>query len=422
MLSPDPYIERRITDLLLTGMREARVTALLGARQAGKTTLVRRLAEDQLAAAYVSLDDEAVRGSAAADAAGFIAGLPKPVVIDEIQRVPQLMLAIKSEVDRSDQPGQFLITGSANLRLLPAIPDALPGRVDYHTLWPLAQAEIEGGDGSLLAELFEGRAPALSGCPAGIATYAERLLAGGLPEAGRRSEETRRRFLSGYVRSIVDRDIPDTSRARNPSQVGDLLRLIAARSGSLARWDKLGTELGVDGKTAKAHAEALERLFLVRIRRAWHVNLGKRQVKAPKLYAADSGVLAALAGADTVRLQSDGGLAGSIVETFVANEVERLASWTNDTFTFWHYREDRREVDIVIEKPSGEVIGLEVKAGATTRSSDFAGLLHLRDRLGDRFRAGVVVNTSAQTVPRGDRLWAVPLMSLWRTEPGASRT
>ncbi|NLT05280.1 MAG: ATP-binding protein [Solirubrobacterales bacterium] len=407
------YVPRTLDRTVLEAMASARVVALLGPRQAGKSTLARRLATERLGADYVTLDDPPTLELAAADPAGFIAGQRTPVVIDEIQRAPKLLLAIKARVDRDDAPGQFLITGSANLRRLPTVPDALPGRVDYLALWPFTQGEIDGVAEGLLERLFGGEVPQLSQAPVGRHAYLDRLLAGGFPEALRRPETARARFFESYVQSIVDRDVADASKVRDPGAVGTVLRLVASRSGSLARYEGLGRDAGVDGKTAKSHVEALERLFLVRVRRPWHVNLGKREVKAPKLYVADTGLLAALIGADEQRLLADGGLAGALFETFVATELERQAAWAPQPLTFWHYRADEREVDVIVERPSGEIVGIEVKASATVGPRDFAGLAHLRSALGDRLAAGVVLYTGERTLPAGDGLWAVPLQALW---------
>ncbi len=407
------YIGRGLASTVEEAMSTARVVALLGPRQAGKSTLARHLAVDRLDADYVTLDADPTLTLAEADPAGFIANQRTPVVIDEIQRVPKLLLAIKARVDLDDTPGQFLITGSANLRRLPTVPDALPGRVDYLSLWPFTQGEIDGHAEDLLPALFAGDVPLVTGAPVGRQPYAARLLAGGFPEALRRPLAARARFFESYVQSIVERDVVDTSHPRDPAAVGTVLRLVAARSGSLARYERLAREASVDGKTAKSHVEILERLFLVRVRRPWHVNLGKRQVKAPKLYVADTGLLAALVGADARRVREDGGLAGALFETFVATELERQAAWAPEPLTFWHYRAGEREVDVIVERPSGEIVGVEVKASATATPRDFAGLTHLREQIGDRLAAGIVLYTGERTLPFGDNLWAVPLQALW---------
>jgi uncharacterized protein len=395
-------------------MGSARAVALLGPRQAGKSTLAKMLVDGPLPADYLTLDDEPERSAASSDPAGYVAAMGRRTVIDEIQRAPDLLLAIKSRLDRDRSPGQFLLTGSANLRRIPTVADALPGRVDYLTLWPLTQGEIAERREDFLERLFAGDVVSITDAPIGRHEYAERLLTGGFPEARAREDVERVRFFQSYVDTIVDRDIGDTARVQDPATVGTLLRLIAARSGSLARYEALGRDARIDGKTAKSHLDVLERLFLVRVRRPWHVNLGKRQVKAPKLYVADTGLLAGLVGADPQRVQNDNGLAGALFETFVATELERQASWSAQPLTFWHYRDGPREVDVVVERPSGEIVAIEVKAGATVRRHDFAGLTHLRDRLGERLVAGVVLYAGQRTLPFGDRLWAVPLQGLWR--------
>jgi len=410
------YVPRSLASVALEAMAGARVVALLGPRQAGKSTLARRLAADELRADYLTLDDEDVRSLARGDPRGFVAGLGRSTVIDEIQRAPDLLLAIKARVDLDDAPGQFLVTGSANLRRIPTVGDALPGRVDYLTLWPFTQGEIGRRREAFLDWLFRGAVPAVRDAPVGRAAYADLLLTGGFPEARRRAGPARTRFFEGYVDSIVERDVPETARVHDPFAVGTLLRLVAARSGGLARYDTLGRDAGVDGKTARAYVDVLERLFLVRVRRPWHVNLGKRQVKAPKLYVSDPGLLAALVGADARRIAADDGLAGAVFETFVATELERQASWAEEALTFWHLRDGDREVDVIVERPSGEIAGIEVKAGATVRPQDFGGLIHLRDSVGDRLAAGVVVYAGERTLPFGDRLWAVPLPALWTSE------
>jgi predicted AAA+ superfamily ATPase len=412
--TPPPYVERAIESTVEEAMESARVVALLGPRQAGKSTLALRMASERLSADYVTLDDDSALARAEADPVGFIADRGTPLVIDEIQRAPKLLLAIKSQVDRDGSRGQFLITGSANLSRLPTVPDALPGRVDYLSLWPFTQGEIAGRREDFLAGLLAGEVPMVTGAPVGRGQYVERLLAGGFPEARVRVGASRRRFFEGYVRSIVDRDVVDTASPHDPDSVGVVLRLVAARSGSLARYEGIARDAGIDGKTAKSHIGILERLLLIRVRRSWHVNLGQREVKAPKLYVADTGLLAALIGADAQRVQADGGLAGALFETFVATELERQAAWSPVPLTFWHYREREREVDVIVERPSGEIAGIEVKASASVRPGDFAGLIHLRDRLGPRFQAGIVLYTGERTLPFGPGLWAVPLEALWR--------
>ncbi len=407
------FVNRGVTEIVIEAMATARVVAVLGARQAGKSTLVRKLAKDSLGADYLTLDDASVRFLALNDPTGFVAGLHRPTVIDEVQRAPELLLAIKSRVDRDDSRGQFLLTGSANLRRIPTVADALPGRIDYVTLWPFTQGELRGRPEHFLSQCFAGEIPELVDQAVGRDAYAGLILQGGFPESRFRGSVARSRFFDSYVTSVVERDVVETARVHTPAAVGTLLRLLAARSGSLARYDALARDLTLDGKTAKAYIDVLERLFLVRIRQSWHVNLGQRQIKAPKLYVADSGLLAGLIGLDAKALRDDDGLAGSLFETFVATELERQASWSPEPLSFWHYREGDHEVDVIVERPSGEILGIEVKASATVRPRDARGLKRVRERVGKRMVAGLVLYAGERTLSLGEGLWALPLSALW---------
>jgi predicted AAA+ superfamily ATPase len=411
-------LDRAITDTVIEAMGSARAVALLGARQVGKSTLARVIANSRLPADFITLDDELSLARALADPVGLIASMGRRTVIDEIQRAPRLLLAIKARLDRDNSPGQFLLTGSANLRRIPTVSDALPGRIDYLTLWPFTQGELRGRHEGFFASLFRGEPPRIVDAPVGGDEYVELLLSGGFPEAQRRSGTQRRRFFESYVASIVERDVVETSQVHEPGSVETVLRLVAARSASLARFDSLGRDAGLSGKTAKGYVDVLERLFLVRVRRPWHVNLGKRQVKAPKLYVADSGLLASLIGADRQRIRDDEGVAGALFETFVATELERQASWFPEALGFWHYRDRDREVDVVVERPSGEVVGIEIKGRATVRESDFRGLVQMREHLGARLVTGVVLYAGERALPFGDNMWALPLSSLWESDQG----
>ncbi len=336
------------------------------------------------------------------------------MAIDEIQRAPELLLAIKRRLDVNQARGQFLLTGSANILSLPTVADALPGRVEYLTLWPLSQGEIHGLRERFIDDLFDGRWPRLTAVAAGRRPLAATLVSGGYPEAQGRSARGRDRFFSSYIASIIDRDLDDVANVRNVQNIERLLFAIAARSGALTSFHGIGTDLALDANTVRAHTKILEDLFLVRQLRPWHVNLGSRQIKSPKTYVVDSGLLAHLIGADEQRIVADGGVAGTMLESFVAMELLRQAGWAERPVELFHYRDKRqREVNLIIERRDGHVVGIEVKAGATPRPGDFAGLRHLRDTLGDRFKAGVVLHTGADTIPFGERLAAVPVSGLW---------
>lgn len=400
---------------MLELLGESRAVAILGARQVGKSTLLEDLARSDHPMQVLTLDDENNRKAAATDPVEFVARLKTPVAIDEAQRAPDLLLAIKQRLDRDNARGQFLLTGSANILALPTVKDALPGRVDYINLWPLSAAELNGIEAeSFVDRLMKGAPPQLDDAPVGRGAYAGQILRGGYPEAQGRGTRTLGSFFSSYLSSIIERDLGDVANLRTPDAVERLLYLIAARSGGLVSFEGMGRDLGLDRSTVHSYAQALENLFLVRSLKPWHVNLGSRQVKSPKLYVVDSGLLGRLLKANERQIEVDGAIAGAMFESFVAMELLRLAEVSVAEASLFHYRDKTgREVDIVLESASGEVAGVEVKAGATVGGSDLAGLRRLREKLGDRFTCGVVLYAGERTLPFGDRLWIVPLAALW---------
>lgn len=411
---PERLFDRHLRRDVVDALADSRAVAVLGARQVGKSTLVVQIASDEHPARLINLDDDATAATARADPAGFIADIDGPVAIDEIQRAPGLLLAIKRRLDADQTRGQFLLTGSANVLSLPTVADALPGRVEYLTLWPLSQGELHGVREQFIDGLFAGRFPRLTGVRAGRRALAPILVAGGYPEAQDRSPRGRARFFSSYIASIIGRDLDDIANVRNVENIERLLFVIAARSGGLTSFHGMGRDLELDANTVRSHAKILEDLFLVHQLKPWHVNLGNRQIKSTKTYVVDSGMLTHLIGADERRIVDDGAIAGTMLESFVAMELLRHADWADRPVQLFHYRDkQQREVDIIIERHDGDIVGIEVKASATPSTIDFTGLRYLRDKLGPRFKAGVVLHTGADTLPFGDRLAAVPISGLW---------
>ncbi len=405
---------RHIRGDVVEALSDSRAVAILGARQVGKSTLVAQIASEEHPARLISLDDDATAAAAQADPTGFIADIDGPVAIDEIQRAPELLLAIKRRLDADQSRGQFLLTGSANILSLPTVADALPGRVEYLTLWPLSHGEMHGVRERFIDELFAGRFPRLTEASVGRRALGPTLVSGGYPEAQGRSARGRTRFFSSYIASIIGRDLDDVANVRNVENIERLLFVIAARSGGLTSFHGIGKDLELDANTVRSHTKILEDLFLVRQLKPWHVNLGSRQIKSSKTYMVDSGMLAHLIGADEQRIVEDGAIAGTMLESFVAMELLRQADWADRPVQLFHYRDkQQREVDLVIERHGGEVIGIEAKASATPAAADFKGLRYLRDNLGSRFKMGVVLHTGADTLPFGDRLAAVPVSGLW---------
>ena len=405
---------RHIQDDVVDALGVSRAVAVVGPRQAGKSTLVDQIARTTLGAQVTTLDNDIARDQALDDPAGFVARLGTPAVIDEVQRAPGVLLAIKRVVDASNAPGQFLITGSADLRLMPTVLDTLPGRVEYFNLWPFSQGEIDGQVETFLDRLQSGLPPQCHSAPVGLGTYAERIVAGGFPGSLGLSPRRREGFFSGYVDALVGRGINDVSGIRHPRAIEPLLRLLAARSGAILKLAGLATDLRLDAKTVAAYIAVLERLCAVVVLPAWSGNLGQRIVKSPRVHIADTALHCHLTGIDAAALTENPQAAGRVLETFVVNELVRQRGWADRPPTLHHLRsEGGNEVDVVAQWPSGQLAGIEVKAGATISRKDFAGLRLMRDRLSDRFTCGVVLHCGEATIPIGDRLWAVPLKGLW---------
>jgi predicted AAA+ superfamily ATPase len=402
------FIESRIR----TSLSDTRVVLLSGPRQSGKTTLAQQIATD--GRPFLSLDDATTLAAAQRDPTGFIRGLDH-AAIDEIQRAPEVLLAIKQSVDADRRPGRFLLTGSANLMTLPRVADSLAGRMATIDLLPLSPAEIRGTPSTFLAGAFRGRTPKAGPAITGSDLVAT-VLAGGYPEALKRTSWPRRQeWHLDYVRAIVQRDVRDLAQIDRLSQMPRLLRILAQHSGQLVNYSGLGAPLGVSHPTMQKYVGLFEQLFLIRTLPPWFTNELKRLIKTPKLTFLDSGLLASLRGLTPARIAEDRGPFGALLETFVFAEALKLASWSDaGPFEFFHFRDkEQNEVDVVIENPDGQLIGLEVKAAASVNASDFGGLRKLAEAAGKRFVAGFVLYDHNQVVPFGDRLFAAPISSLW---------
>ncbi len=402
------FIERQVREALA----DTRVVLLCGPRQSGKTTLAQRIAGE--AFPFFTLDDATTLDAALSDPVGFLRGLDR-AVIDEIQRAPELILAIKVAVDSDPRPGRFLLTGSADLMTLPRVADSLAGRMGIVRLLPLAQAELRGaGPPSFLDMAFAGEIPAVR-APAAGGSLVETVLAGGYPEALTRSGWRRRQnWHLDYVEAIVQRDVRDIARIDRLASMPRLLRVLAEQSGQLVNYSGFGAPLGMSHVTTRKYLDILESLFLVYTLSPWYSNTLKRLTKSPKLHFLDAGLLAALRGLTPDRLRRDRTPFGPLLETFVLGELLKLATWTDDRYAFSHFRnKQRNEVDIVIENGRGEIVGIEVKASATVSTKDFSGLRYLAADAGERFVMGLVLYDHESSIAFGPRMAAVPVPALW---------
>lgn len=411
-----PTIPRHAAARVTEALTDTRIVTVEGPRQAGKSTLCAGIAAAR-GMRMITLDDADVRRAATEDPAGFLAGLGERAFIDELQRVPELVLALKAAVDRDTRPGRFLVSGSANLLLAPRIGDSLAGRVERVPLRPFTQAEIaRAGVPHWLDELWEGgRPPYVESEAIGSAAHAERILAGGFPAVIARTPARRRAWLADYIAALISRDVPDIVSIRRPDLLPVLLRYLAGASGSLVSLRPIAQALAVDEKTIRTYVRLLELLHLVVAVPAWTPGIAGRAVRARRIFVEDTALLGYLLDADAARIAGDPAVTGRAYETFVAMELARLLPHTVIAPTMRHWRGlHGEEVDIVLEDRGGRVIAIEIKAGATIGRGDMRWLARFRALVGERFTAGLVLCTARQTTPLGDRLWAVPIEALWR--------
>ena len=401
------FVERRAEEAL----SDTPVVLIVGPRRAGKTTLARKMGD--AGRTYVTLDDQTVLDAARSDPTGFIRGLDR-ATIDEIQRVPDLLLAIKRTVDEDYRPGRFLLTGSTNVMTLPRVADSLAGRIETIRMLPLARAEIAGRAPIFLERLFEGQ---LQGDgEAVVGDDLNRLaLLGGYPEAiGRETERRRQSWARSYLASVLSRDLRDVGEIGKLTELPKFVRLLAEHSGRLVNYSQFGSSISVSHKTGQRYVALLEQVFLVSTLQPWYTNALKRIAKTPKLHFLDSGLLAAVRGLSFDRVKANRGEFGALLESFVYSEVLKLMTASDLRLTAYHFRDQQmHEVDIVLERDDGMIAGIEVKASATVKSGDFAGLRTLAKACKERFAYGVVLHDSTDCVPFGDKLAAVPVSYLW---------
>ena len=382
-----------------------------GPRQSGKTTLA-RLFEDETRP-YLTLDDDTLLNAAQTDPVGFVRGLDT-AIIDEVQRAPTLLRSLKKAVDEDRRPGRFLLTGSADLMTLPIVSDSLAGRMESITLYPFGTAELRGVTPRFLEKLF-GDGHQTSTDPLIGDALITHILTGGYPEMVRRSSPQRRSiWVRDYLDAMVQRDVRDISEIEKFDELRQLLRLLSHHAGQLLNFSRMGRDTGLDSKTAARYLALLEQLFLVHRIEAWHRNDLKRLLKTPKLAFVDSGILAAQRGLTLESLTRDRTAFGPILESFAVSEMIKLIGWSGQDIRLSHFRDkDGSEVDLVLEDGAGRICGIEIKASATVKNSDFSGLRKFTAAAGTRFHRGCVLYDGAAAVPFGDRLQAVPISALW---------
>ena len=407
-----PLYSRYSEQPLLEALSDSPAVLIHGPRQSGKTTLA-RLVGDRQGYHYVSFDDDVARAAAESDPAGFVRRLGERAVLDEAQRVPNLFTALKQEIDARRTPGRFLLTGSSQVLLVPALSDSLAGRLEILRLHPLSQGEIHGGIPNFLDDLFRGAFATSNFAPLGD-DLATRITDGGYPAALARSTPRRR---SNWYRNFIDtqlqRDVRDMARISSLDALPRLLSAAASQTARLFNLSNMASHFQLSRPTISDYITLLERLFLIDRLPPWHANQLSRLIKSPKLHIGDTGLGCALIGVGPRDLAENRDLLGQYLESFVLQELKRQAVCQETPLQFFHYRDkDQAEVDIVIERGEREVAGVEVKAAATVTPSDFRGLRKLKKAAGNRFVAGVVVYDGEISAGFGDGMFAVPIRCL----------
>jgi hypothetical protein len=410
-------LHRHLTGPLLEALADTPAVLVNGARQTGKSTLVQSPEVARQDRQYLTFDDPGILAAARRDPNGFVAGLNAPVTLDEVQHVPELFRVIKAAIDTNRQPGRFLLTGSANVMLLPKLSESLAGRMEVLTLWPFSQGEIRGVKENFVDTLFSRKSVGWSGKSRAMSweELLESVVSGGYPPAVARQSAARRdAWFQSYVTTVLQRDIRDLANIADTTAVPRLLSVVAARAGGLLNFADLSRTMALPQTTLKRYFALLEATFLVQLLRPWARNLGQRAIQTSKVYLNDTGLLAHLLGATVDRLKGEGNVAGSVLENFVLMELRKqcVCSATRPELFYWR-TVSGREVDVVLEDRTGRLVGVGVKAAATLGSNDVSGLQALASAVGKSWVRGVVLYTGAETIPFSANLHGIPIGRLW---------
>jgi len=407
---------RHVSDLLMESAQDSPVILLNGARQTGKSTLIQRLLVDGHKARYITLDDADFLRAAKNDPGGFIAGWDGPLVIDEVQRVPELFMAIKASVDRDRRPGRFFLTGSANILLLPQMAEFLTGRMEIHTLQPLSQGELEKQKEAFIDAVFNPQFSLFNTRFSEGVPLTERITRGGFPEAvGRTVPRRRSAWFHAYITTLLQRDVRDIADVNGLTLLPKLLSLLATRVSSLLNFSELARSSQIPETTLKRYLTILETAFLTFRLPPWSTNLGKRLVKTPKIFLTDTGLAVHLLGLGPSSLSTDHPFIGPLLENFVVSELIKQASWSHTHPTLYHFRTSAGcEVDILLEDARGHCVGIEVKCGKTVGPRDVQGLKSLSEMAGKKFVRGIILYAGQDTIPFAQNIHALPLPALWQ--------
>jgi hypothetical protein len=398
---------RHLDPLVREALSDSPAVLVNGPRQCGKTTLVKHYEGEM---AYFTLDDPGLLSAVKADPLGFVKQIDR-AIIDEVQRAPELLVALKLAIDQDRRPGRFLLSGSADLMALAQISDSLAGRIEIHTLLPLSHAELCRRPSDFLKRAYD-QSWTLGPISRNESVDIEnQILSGGYPEMLKRANTARRQaWTRTYIKTLIERDIKEIIEIEHHIKVPQLLNITAQLSGQLVNMSHIGGLVGLSSKTVDKYLGVLEKIFLVRRLPAWSVNELSRLIKTPKLHFIDAGLQSTLTRLNSKLLLTDRRRLGATLETWVYSELLKILSIETDAWFLSHFRDkDQNEVDFVLESASREIIGIKVKAASSVIKKDFTGLRKLREIAGTRFITGIVLYSGEYVLPFGEGLWAVPL-------------
>lgn len=401
---------RHVEEEVLAYLKIMPAVLIIGPRQSGKTTLVEMLAKKHKMASY-TFDDDLTLSNAKRDPFGWIDSLPKPVVIDEIQRAPEVFLAIKRDIDQNRKTGRYILTGSANPLLLPKLGDSLAGRMGIVNMFPFSQGEICKTVETFIPMVFSKTIPFHEYPKLSQNDLVNLILRGGFPPV--QSFETTQdihRWMKSYLQAMLERDVRDIANIEGLREFPRLFRILATRSGCILNMADISRSLGMVHMTLNRYIRLLETLYFIHLLPGWFSNHGKRLTKSPKIYTLDTGILSYLLDADVDKLNDH---IGAFFETFVFTELLKQQSFSKHPFEIYHYREKDFEVDFVLEQPDGSITGIEVKTTFNINTTDLRGLKRLKSIAKKRFKRGIILHQGTKIQTLGDDLYAIPIQALW---------
>lgn len=405
---------RFLTDKILGGLERSPAVLLVGSRQTGKSFLMKEVGKER-SAQYVTFDNLPTLAAAQHDPMGFVRNVPKPVILDEIQRVPELFLPIKEDIDNNRIAGRYTLTGSANPLVVPKLGDSLAGRMLLYELYPLSQGEIRGKRESFLEKAFAQESAFDFSIAFTKNDLMDCVIRGGYPEVlSLNNHEERAEWADAFLSLVLQKDIQDLAKIEGLSQLPHLLMTLAAQVGSLLDYGNLAKGASLPKTTFRRYFELLHSLFIIHTLPSWSRNLTKRLVKSPKVYFVDTLLLLHLLNFDIQRLIQNTQLMGKVAENFVILELLKQSTWNEKKVELFHFHtEGRHEIDIILENQQGKVVGIEVKCSETVGSEDFRHFHLLKESCGSDFVRGIVLYAGHQTLSFGPDLIAVPIAALW---------